>query len=126
MWFSSKLFSRNRGSSNSPRPRPIRRQLQICAPSIELLENRVVPALLTPPQVTTAYGINLINFGTTTNPIVGKGAGQTIAIIDPGDDAALVNTGAPNFNTSDLYNFDPDLSLPPLPDPPSFSASEFV
>jgi len=69
----------------------------------------------TPSQVTHAYGINQIMYGST----VGNGAGQTIAIIDPGDDSALVDTGSPNFDTSDLYQFD-HLPQVNLPDPPSF------
>ncbi len=80
----------------------------------EALEERIVLSL-TPSQVAQAYGINQIMFGST----VGNGAGQTIAIIDPGDDSALVDTGSPNFNTSDLYQFDHRSEIN-LPDPPSF------
>src|SRR5580700_6960203 len=68
-------------------------------PCLEMLETRLAPANLTPLQVATAYGVNLINFGTASNSIPGNGAGQTIAIIDPGDDADLVNTGPGNFNS---------------------------
>jgi hypothetical protein len=82
-------------------------------PRLEELEDRTVPAL-TPAQVVQAYGINHISFG----GIVGNGAGQTIAIIDPGDDAALVNTGSAGFNNSDLHQFD---VLTGLADPPSFT-----
>ena len=60
---------------------------------------------LTPSQVTQAYGINQINFGATP----GNGSGQTIAIIDPGDD--------PNIQ-SDLATFDGTFGLQA---PPSFS-----
>jgi hypothetical protein len=87
-------------------------------PRLELLEDRIVPAPspLTPGQVTHAYGLDQIRFGGT----IGDGAGQTIAIIDAGDDSALLNSGASNFNTSDLYQFDhlPEIHLP---DPPSFT-----
>jgi len=89
--------------------RPGRRRLDF-----ESLELRVLLAF-TPSQVTHAYGINQIMYGST----VGNGAGQTIAIIDPGDDSALVDTGSPNFDTSDLYQFD-HLPQVNLPDPPSF------
>ena len=61
--------------------------------------------LLTPTQVRAAYGVNLINYGSTP----GNGAGQTIAIIDPGDDSAIA---------SDLVSFD---ALYGLPAPPSFT-----
>ncbi len=74
----------------------------------------MVPAVPTPNQVTHAYGIDQIRFGNTA----GTGSGQTIAIIDPGDDSALVNTGAPSFSTSDLAKFD---AATGLPDPPSFT-----
>lgn len=71
---------------------------------------------LTPSQVKQAYGIDQIMYG----GVVGNGAGQTIAIIDPGDDSALVDTGSPSYSSSDLYQFDhrPEINLP---DPPSFT-----
>ena len=81
---------------------------------LESLERRVVLSL-TPIQVQDAYGINQIMYG----GIAGNGAGQTIAIIDSGDDAALVDTGSANFDQSDLYKFD-HLREVNLPDPPSF------
>ncbi len=43
-----------------------------------------------------------------------------IAILDPGDDSALVDTGTSGFDTSDLYQFD-HLPSVNLPDPPSFT-----
>ena len=55
--------------------------------------------------------------GAATSPAL-LGAGQTIAIIDPGDDDALVNTGSANYDTSDLYWFD---QLQGVPDPASFT-----
>ncbi len=65
----------------------------------------------TPSIIQAAYGItSLLNNND-------NGAGQTIAIIDPGDDPALVDTGSANFSTSDLAIFDATMNLP---DPPSF------
>ncbi len=63
------------------------------------------PTGLSPNQVTTAYGVNQINFG----GVVGNGAGQTIAIIDAELD--------PNIS-SDLARFDSQFGLAA---PPSFS-----
>jgi len=48
----------------------------------------------TPLQIQTAYGYNDIMYGS----VVGNGAGQTVAIIDPGDDANFVNSSSPNFS----------------------------
>jgi hypothetical protein len=62
---------------------------------------------LTPAQVAAAYGSNQIYFGATP----GDGRGQTIAIIDGGDDPALVNSTAANFSTSDLGVFDSTYGL---------------
>ncbi len=64
----------------------------------------------TPSIIDSAYGINLLPSGD-------DGAGQTIAIIDGGDDPAFVDSTAPNFDTSDLHIFDQEFGLP---DPPSF------
>jgi len=109
--------SRKSGSSRGRRLRAAHQRQRGFRPWVEVLEERAVPAL-TPSQVASAYGFNLVNFGTATSPIVGNGAGETIAIIDPGDDAALVNTGSPNFGSSDLHQFD---VWTHLPDPPSFT-----
>ena len=67
----------------------------------------------TPQQIQGAYGSNLITFGS----IQGDGAGQTIAVIDPGDDPDFVSTSDPNFDASALHVFDQQFGLP---DPPSF------
>ncbi len=67
----------------------------------------------TPLQIRTAYGFNDIMYGS----VRGNGAGQTVAIIDPGDNANFVNSTDPNFSQSDLARFDADYGLP---DPPSF------
>ncbi|MGZ3383732.1 MAG: SdrD B-like domain-containing protein [Isosphaeraceae bacterium] len=67
----------------------------------------------TPQQIQGAYGSNLITFGS----IQGDGAGQTIAVIDLGDDPDFVSTSDPNFDASALHVFDQQFGLP---DPPSF------
>lgn len=67
----------------------------------------------TPLQIRTAYGLNNVLYGS----VVGNGAGQTVAILDPGDDANFVNSSSPNFSESDLARFDADYGLP---NPPSF------
>ncbi|HZZ27744.1 MAG TPA: hypothetical protein VFE46_07015, partial [Pirellulales bacterium] len=69
--------------------------------SFEPLEKRWMLSL-TPTQVNHAYGIDQITF----SGIKGDGTGQTIAILDEGDDAALVDTGSASFNNSDLHQFD--------------------
>jgi subtilase family serine protease len=76
-----------------------------CRLGVNLLESRVTPAALTPAQVTTAYGVNLISFGGVT----GDGTNQTIAIVDAFD--------APNI-ASDLAKFDSTYGLSA---PPSFT-----
>src|SRR5258708_4903787 len=76
-----------------------------CRFNLDILESRVTPAALTPAQITSAYGVNLISFG----GVKGDGNGQTIAIIDAYD--------APNI-TSDLAKFDSTYGLPA---PPSFT-----
>jgi hypothetical protein len=78
----------------------------------ELFEPRMMLSY-TPAQIQTAYGFNEITYGS----IVGNGAGQTIAIIDAGDDPNLVDSTSPNFSKSDLAVFDADAHLP---NPPSF------
>jgi len=49
-----------------------------------------------------AYGTPSISFG----GVAGDGTGETIAILDPGDDTGMVNSTASNFSTSDLAIFD--------------------
>jgi uncharacterized protein YdeI (BOF family) len=71
------------------------------------------PVGLTPQQIRTAYGINLISLGA----IVGDGSGQTIAIVDAYDAPNFVSSSNPNFANSDLHKFDLQFGLP---DPPSF------
>lgn len=69
------------------------------------------PVGYTPQQIQTAYGVNQL-YG-----IIGDGAGQTIALIDAYDEPAFVDSTAPNFDSSDLHQFDLQFGLP---DPPSF------
>ena len=64
----------------------------------------VNPKAYTPSQITQAYGVNLIKFGTPAAPVTGNGTGQTMAIIDSGNDATIA---------SDLVTFDNDFGLPP-------------
>jgi hypothetical protein len=82
--------------------------------NFERLEARIVLAALSPAQVTGAYGIGDVSFGA----VKGDGAGQTIAIIDPGDDPSFVNSTSASFSSSDLAKFD---KAEGLPDPPSFA-----
>jgi hypothetical protein len=71
------------------------------------------PVGYTPAQVRGAYGVNLVTFGS----IVGDGSGQTIAVIDAGDNLGFQDTGSPNYPGSSLQVFDKTFGLP---DPPSF------
>ena len=51
---------------------------------------------LSPQKVCNAYGINLLS---------ATGAGQTIAIIDAGDNPNLVSSTNAGYSTSNLYYF---------------------
>jgi subtilase family serine protease len=107
-------------------------------PQVEVLEDRLVPAgptapisappiivlhpsqsstppttALTPAQIRHAYGIDAVTLGN----VMGNGAGQTIAIVDAGDNPGFVDSTDPNFANSDLAKFD---AFYGLPDPPSF------
>ncbi len=79
----------------------------------ESLEDRRLLTVYTPQQIMAAFGTNQVNYG----PIKGDGTGQTIAILDPGDDPYLLDSTDPNFLTSDLHQFDAHYNLL---DPPSF------
>jgi subtilase family serine protease len=68
---------------------------------------------LTPQQIRHAYGIDQVTLGNIT----GDGSGQTIAIVDAGDNPGFLNSTDPNFANSDLAKFDAFFGLP---DPPSF------
>ena len=63
------------------------------------------PVGLTPAQIIHAYGFENIS----TDSLVGDGTGQTIAIVDPTNNANIA---------SDLQKFDLAFNLP---DPPSFT-----
>ncbi len=65
-----------------------------------------------PAQIRAAYGVSQLQ---TTNAL--DGAGQTIAIVVAYDDPNLLNSTDPNFQYSDLAQFDTQMGLP---DPPSF------
>ena len=67
-----------------------------------------------PQQIESAYGINLITFGS----IKGNGAGQTVAIVDAFDNPAFLDSTDPNFATSALAQYDKIFGLP---NPPSFT-----
>ncbi len=73
------------------------------------------PTALTPAQVIQAFGLDQVMYGN----IRGDGTGQVIAILDPGDDAGMIDSTDPSFTSanSDLHQFD---FLYNLPDPPSF------
>ena len=64
----------------------------------------------TPAQMQGAYGVNNIKVGS----VVGNGAGQTIALIDVGNENSI-STQAAVY--SDMQGFDATFGLP---DPPSF------
>jgi subtilase family serine protease len=83
--------------------------------TLEFLETRMLPQAgnFTPLQILHAYGIDQIKFGSVT----GNGAGQTVAIVDPGTVPDLVGSTDPSFNSSDLHIFDQQYGIP---DPPSF------
>jgi hypothetical protein len=71
------------------------------------------PGAFTPAMLRHAYGIDAVSFA----GISGTGAGQTIAIIDAGDNPKFVSSTDPSFGSSDLHFFDQQFGLP---DPPSF------
>jgi len=109
------LFRQPQAVFSRPAAGQSKRLLARLRPLFDTLEGRVVPAvpMLLPSQVVHAYGIDQINFGGA----VANGAGQTIAIIDPGDDSAMLNSTDPNFGTSDLAIFNASTGLA---NPPSF------
>ncbi len=62
----------------------------------------------TPLQLQTAYGLNTLLWGT----VQANGAGQTIAVIDVGDNPGFVDSSSPNFVGSALNVFDTKYNLP--------------
>jgi subtilase family serine protease len=65
---------------------------------------------ITPAEMQGAYGIPSISFSGTP----GTGTGETIAILDPGDDTSMVDSsaGTTAFANSDLGIFDTEYGLP--------------
>ena len=51
---------------------------------------------IAPAQIASAYGLNLVMFGS----IHGDGTGQTIAVVDVGDNPGFLNSTDPNYSTS--------------------------
>ncbi len=68
------------------------------------------PAGYSPGQIRQAYGIDQITYSNGT--IKGDGAGTTIAIVDALDNTHMVSSTDPNFNNSDLHQFDLQFNLP--------------
>ena len=75
-------------------------------PVLDQLDERCLPSGLTPAQLTSAYGLDSITFGTGSGAIKGDGTGQVIALIEAYHDPYIV---------SDLKTFDKAFGLP---DPP--------
>jgi subtilase family serine protease len=72
-------------------------------PRVEALEDRTVPAALTPAQVRHAYGLDQTSYSLNGRPIQGDGSGQTIAIVDAYHDPNVFR---------DLQTFDRQFGLP--------------
>lgn len=66
---------------------------------------------IAPAQIAGAYGLDQVKFGA----IQGDGAGQTIAVIDNGDNPGFLNSSDPNFANSALGVFDSYYGIPNLP-----------
>ena len=73
---------------------------------------------IAPAQIAGAYGLDLVMFG----GIQGDGTGQTIAIVDNGDNPGFLNSSDPNYSTSALAQFDAFYGIPQLP---SFSFQKY-
>ena len=73
---------------------------------------------IAPAQIAGAYGLNMVMFGS----IVGDGTGQTIALVDNGDNPGFLNSSDPNYATSALAQFDAFYGIPQLP---SFSFQKY-
>ena len=76
-------------------------------PQIDHLDDRCVPSVLTPAQVTSAYGLNGITFNINGQKWQGNGVGQIIAVIDAYHDPNIL---------SDLHKFDQAFGIA---DPPA-------
>ena len=75
-------------------------------PVLDQLDERCLPSGLTPAELTGAYGLDSITFGTGSGAVKGDGTGQCIALIEAYHDPYIV---------SDLQTFDEAFGLP---DPP--------
>jgi len=79
-----------------------RRGLRLRA-QIDLLDERCLLSGLTSAQLTSAYGLNAINFTTSSGTVQGNGSGETIALIEAYNDPTIA---------SDLHTFDLAYNLP--------------
>ncbi len=99
-------------------PRTLLSASALVQPVVALAEpmGSVMPlaGALTPQQIKTAYGINLLSQ---------EGSGQTIAIVDAFDDPCLVSSGNAAYANSDLHEFDAYYGLPDFggPSQPTFT-----
>ncbi len=89
----------------SPRSNKRRKGRKPCPATsvLEVLEDRMMLSGFSPAQIRDYYGINSIPaFQSSSARVLADGTGQTIAIIDPGNDPNII---------SDLNSFDQALSL---------------
>jgi hypothetical protein len=75
-------------------------------PELDRLDDRCLPSVLTPAQVTSAYGLNTITYSVNGRTVKGNEAGEDIAIVDAYHDPYIV---------ADLYAFDQTFGLPNPP-----------
>ena len=68
-----------------------RRQRRGFRPALDDLDDRCLLSTLTPAQVTHAYGLDAITFGSGNQSIKGDGRGQTIAIVEAYHDPYLAS-----------------------------------
>ncbi|HEY1922758.1 MAG TPA: hypothetical protein VGG44_08320, partial [Tepidisphaeraceae bacterium] len=107
--------------TNQNRRTTSRRKTRKLAAVIESLESRTLLSTYTPAQIGQAYGLNQVSFGSVT----AQGQGQTIAIVDFGNDTTLTSDvqtfdsfyGLPQFNTSGgpTLTFDTNVGGGPTP-----------
>jgi subtilase family serine protease len=83
-----------------------RRTRPVFRPELDRLDDRCLPSVLIPAQVTSAYGLNTITYSVNGRTIKGNGAGEDIAIVDAYHDPYIV---------ADLYAFDQTFGLPNPP-----------
>ncbi len=75
-------------------------------PVLDQLDDRCLLSGLTPAQITSAYGIDQVNFSTASGAVKGDGTGETIALIEAYHDP---------FLASDLATYDQTYNLPAPP-----------